>query len=143
MTSNVGSTYIQDWDGNDFPKLENTLHAELGHHFRPEFLNRIDDIVIFDRIKQEDMEHIVETMLASMLTRIKQTKNITLTFTDTAKRELAKRGYDPAFGARPLRRVIKQYILDELAKKIIDSSINEGDSVSVDYDGKKFVPTVQ
>ncbi len=143
MTSNVGSTYIQDWDGNDFPKLENTLHAELGHHFRPEFLNRIDDIVIFDRIKQEDMEHIVETMLASMLTRIKQTKNITLTFTDTAKHELAKRGYDPAFGARPLRRVIKQYILDELAKKIIDGSIHEGDSVSVDYDGKNFIPTVQ
>ena len=144
MTSNIGSHFIQDWDGNNFPGLEAALHSELSHHFRPELLNRIDDIVIFDRIKEADMQHIVETQLAQVLSHIKAAKEIDLSFSGAAKNTLAKFGYDPVYGARPLRRVIQKRILDELAKKIISGSIHEGDQVMVDVTEKnEFVMKVK
>lgn len=138
MTSNIGSQYIQQWDGKDFEKLEETLHQELGQHFRPEFINRIDDIVIFDRIKESDMKHIVAVQLKNMLAEIEKSKGITLHFSPVAQDELAKEGYNQAFGARPLKRVIQKRILDELAKKIIEGHIAENSTVNVDYDGKEF-----
>jgi len=139
MTSNIGSHYIQEWDGKDFAVLEGTLHKELDRHFRPEFINRIDDIVIFDRIQPEDMKHIVETQLQRMLMQIRDNKNITLQFTDKAKEALAQLGFEPAFGARPLKRVIQSRLLNELASKVIDGSIKEGAKLRVDFDGKDFV----
>lgn len=133
MTSNIGSHYIQEWDGADFPSLEQTLHDELTHHFRPEFLNRIDDIIIFDRITQSDMAHIVDVQLERMLARIKQHISLSVTLTPPAKEAVATLGFDPAYGARPLKRVIQKQILDTLAKHIIDGSVSEGDSVIIDY----------
>jgi len=139
MTSNIGSQYIQEWDGKDYEQLEKTLHKELAAHFRPEFLNRIDEIVIFDRIKEEDMHRILEVQLKVMLAEIEKAKDIHLTFTDKAKDELVKEGYDPAFGARPLKRVIQKRVLDLLARKIIEGEVTEGTSATVDYDGNNFV----
>lgn len=138
MTSNIGSRYIQDWDGKDFTKLENTLHAELAGHFRPEFLNRIDDIVIFDRIEKADMKHIVEVQLERMLTQIKANKKIDITITPRAKEVLAEQGYDVAYGARPLKRVIQKKILDELAKQIITGAITDNSSAKIDFSDKDF-----
>jgi ATP-dependent Clp protease ATP-binding subunit ClpB len=138
MTSNIGSQFIQDWDGKDLLQLEHHIQQELSHSFRPEFINRIDDIVIFDRIQENDMAQIVKTQVDSMLTEIEKTKNIKLLFTDSAKRALASQGYDPAFGARPLKRVIQRRILNELAKQIIDGAICEGQTVQVDFSDDKF-----
>lgn len=138
MTSNIGSQYIQEWDGNNFDTLENTLQKELTVHFRPEFINRIDDIVIFDRIKEEDMKHIVEVQLESMLAEIEKSKGIKITLTLNAKEALAKGGYDEAFGARPLKRVIQKRILNKLARQIIDGGVTENSEVAVDYDGENF-----
>lgn len=139
MTSNIGSQYIQDWDGNDFASLENVLNKELAMHFRPEFINRIDDIVIFDRINKSNMQHIVDVQLARTLAQIKTSKNISLEFSDQAKAALAEMGYDQAFGARPLRRVIQTKILDELAKLIIEAKVSDGATIMVDYNSGQFV----
>jgi ATP-dependent Clp protease ATP-binding subunit ClpB len=139
MTSNIGSRYIQDWDQKDYNDLELTLHKELGSHFRPEFINRIDDIVIFDRIQKTDMKHIVELQLGRVLGSIKQDKSIDVSLTTKAKDALADMGYDEVYGARPLKRLIQTKILNELAKKIIDKSVSENSKVSIDYDGKVFL----
>ena len=138
MTSNIGSQYIQEWDGKTFSSLESRLQQELSHNFRPEFINRIDDIVIFDRIDKNDIQHIIEMQLAAFLEEVEKSKDIKLEFSQSAKKALAEEGYDPAFGARPLKRVIQNRILNTLAKNIIDGSIKEGSEVIVKYDNNKY-----
>jgi ATP-dependent Clp protease ATP-binding subunit ClpB len=138
MTSNIGSQYIQEWDGENFSELENRLQQELSHNFRPEFINRVDDIVIFDRIDKNDIQHIIEMQLAAFLEEVEKSKDIKLEFTQSAKKALAEEGYDPAFGARPLKRVIQKRILNELAKRIIDGSIQSESVVTVDYKNNAF-----
>lgn len=138
MTSNVGSRHIQEWNGENFPALETTLHTELGHHFRPEFLNRIDDIVIFDRIRPDDMHAIVAVQLEQMLAQIRRSKDIDLQFTPEATEALAILGYDPVYGARPLKRVIQSRVLNELAKRVIEGKVTEGSKVTVDYRDEQF-----
>ena len=138
MTSNIGSREIQNWDGKDYPKLEQTLHTELGRRFRPEFINRIDDIVIFDRIQKKDMRQIVEVQLKQMFAQVESSRGISLHFSDKAKDALASLGFDEAYGARPLKRVIQKRVLDELAKRIIEGDIIDNSTVSVDYDGNNF-----
>ena len=138
MTSNIGSQYIQEWDGNNFSSLESRLQQELSHNFRPEFINRIDDIVIFDRIDKNDIQHIIEMQLAAFLEEVEKSKDIKLEFSQSAKKALAEEGYDPAFGARPLKRVIQKRILNELAKRIIDGSIQSESVVTVDYKNNAF-----
>ncbi len=133
MTSNIGSSYIQEWSGDDLPQLENQLKNELNRKFRPEFINRIDDIVIFNRITQDYMTNIVNLQLAQTAALIDRSKNITLTFDDTIKKALATEGYDPAYGARPLKRLIQTVVLNPLASRIIDGSIGEGDAIAVGY----------
>lgn len=141
MTSNIGSQYIHDWDGNNFNELEDALNKELSVHFRPEFINRIDDIVIFDRINKADMKHIVDVQLKRTLAQIQGSKNIHLDFSYNAKAALAELGYDVAYGARPLRRVIQTKILDELAKQIIDGNIADNSRVKVDFANGQFTFT--
>ena len=136
MTSNLGSHAIQAWDGKDFAVLESTMMDTLRGHFRPEFLNRIDDIVIFDRLQPENMDKIVLTQLAKLTEQLKLSKDITITFTDAIVQQLAKDGYDAAFGARPLKRLIQRRILDPLALEIIDGKIQDGMTVTVDADKK-------
>lgn len=139
MTSNVGSSNIQQWDGKNFNQLENKLLAELTNHFRPEFINRIDDIVIFDRIRESDMKHIVGIQLQNMLAEVEKSRGIKLIFSKSAKDALVQEGYDPAFGARPLKRVIQKRILDKLAKSIIEGQVKDGQTVQVDFDGSNFI----
>lgn len=138
MTSNLGSRAIQDWDGKNFDELEKTVLQAAKGHFRPEFLNRIDEIVIFERIGDEHMEAIVDIQLKQIAEHIRQSKEIDLVFDNSAKKEFAKRGYDPAFGARPLKRLIQSRVLDELALMIIDQKVVEGDSVEVVYKNGKY-----
>ncbi len=138
MTSNLGSSAIQEWDGKNLEELENTVLQAAKTHFRPEFLNRVDDIVIFDRIKQDDMQRIVDVQLESLAKHIESSKGIQLVFTDDVKKALATEGYDPVFGARPLKRVIQNRILNELAKYIIGGTIKEDSKVIVTYDNNKY-----
>ena len=139
MTSNVGSQAIMDFSGDDVAKLENSMLDVLRQHFRPEFLNRIDDIVLFDRISQDAMRAIVDVQLANIIRQVRNSREITLEFDDAVKDMLATDGYDPAFGARPLKRLIQKRVLDPLALEIIDGRVNDGDVVKVSASGDKVV----
>jgi ATP-dependent Clp protease ATP-binding subunit ClpB len=138
MTSNLGSEEILSWSGKDFESLQKKLFEKLKFHFHPEFLNRIDEIVIFNRLQKEHMQQIVELQLAKIIKNIKEAKNINLDISKEVKKMLAKEGYDPAFGARPLKRLIENKILNPLAVKIIERQIKENDKVKVKISGNKI-----
>ena len=131
MTSNVGSQAIMDFSGDDLSALDNQMLDVLRQHFRPEFLNRIDDIVIFDRIRPEAMRAIVDVQLKRVARQVKDSRDITLEFDDSVRDMLARDGYDPAFGARPLKRLVQKRVLDPLALELIDGRIHEGVAVTV------------
>ncbi len=132
MTSNVGSQKIMDYDlssKESFAKLEVEMLEILRQHFRPEFLNRIDDIVIFDRIHEQAMRAIVDVQLERVARQVKDSRDITLAFDESVRDMLARDGYDPSFGARPLKRLVQKRILDPLALELIDGRIHEGMTV--------------
>lgn len=131
MTSNVGSQMIMDYTGDDISSLDNQILETLRGHFRPEFLNRIDDIVIFDRIHPESMRAIVGVQLEKVVRQVKDSRDITLDFDNSVRDMLARDGYDPSFGARPLKRLIQKRVLDPLALELIDGRIHDGDTVKV------------
>ena len=131
MTSNVGSQMIMDYTGDDISSLDNQILETLRGHFRPEFLNRIDDIVIFDRIHPESMRAIVDVQLEKVVRQVKDSRDITLNFNNSVRDMLARDGYDPSFGARPLKRLIQKRVLDPLALELIDGRIHDGDTVKV------------
>jgi ATP-dependent Clp protease ATP-binding subunit ClpB len=134
MTSNIGSQYIME----DLEKGERNRRVQeaLRGHFRPEFLNRIDEIIIFDRLDSSQITHIVDIQLTRLLQRLAK-QNITLTLDDSAKQFLGREGYDPAYGARPLKRVIQREILDPLSLEILDGRFGEGDHIQAcQNDGK-------
>ena len=130
MTSNVGSQAIMDFSGDDLSALDNQMLEVLRQHFRPEFLNRIDDIVIFDRIRPEAMRAIVDVQLKRVARQVKDSRDITLEFDDSVRDMLARDGYDPAFGARPLKRLVQKRVLDPLALELIDGRVHEGMAVT-------------
>ena len=131
MTSNVGSQTIMDFSGDDLSTLDNQMLDVLRQHFRPEFLNRIDDIVIFDRIRPEAMRAIVDVHLTKVARQVKDSRDITLEFDESVRDMLARDGYDPAFGARPLKRLVQKRVLDPLALELIDGRIHDGMTVIV------------
>ena len=131
MTSNVGSQMIMDYTGDNISSLDNQILETLRGHFRPEFLNRIDDIVIFDRIHPESMRAIVDVQLEKVVCQVKDSRDITLNFDNSVRDMLARDGYDPSFGARPLKRLIQKRVLDPLALELIDGRIHDSDTVKV------------
>jgi ATP-dependent Clp protease ATP-binding subunit ClpB len=135
MTSNIGSAEIATY-ANDRDKQEAEINALLRRTFRPEFLNRVDDVIIFQRLTAEEIAEIVKLQMARVAERLAK-RGITIKLTDAAAEHLAKAGYDEVFGARPLKRLIQNEILDELSLQIIEDRIKEGDTLSVDYDGHK------
>lgn len=137
MTSNLGSNLIQEWDGKDEAKLKSDVMEIVRHEFRPEFLNRVDSIILFHRLQKDLMQKIVEIQLNQLLQNVRN-RNITVEVSEDAKKELAEEGYDPAFGARPLKRVIQDKILDEIAMLLIDGKVSEGQTISIQYENKKF-----
>lgn len=139
MTSNIGSDIIQSWDGKDVGELESDMQRILQSKFRPEFLNRIDDIVIFDRISKEDMSRIVNVQLERLSQTIQENKGIQLNIDPSVRDMLAEQGYDPAFGARPLKRLIQAKILNPLALELINRTVNEDKLVTATLAGDKIV----
>ena len=136
MTSNVGSTAIFELAGKDPKKARETAMAALREMFRPEFLNRIDDIVMFSPLGKGQIETIVELQMRRLLKQLEE-KKIALHLTSAAKTLLFREGYDPAYGARPMKRAIQRLIQDPLALKILDGEVHGGDTVAVDADPKK------
>ena len=110
--------------------MENRVQTELKKHFRPEFLNRIDDIIIFHSLDEEQLSVIVDIQIQKLVKRLQQ-QNLTLDLDKSAKVLLAKEGYDPQFGARPLKRAIQDQLLDPLALKLLDGEFKPGDHVLV------------
>jgi ATP-dependent Clp protease ATP-binding subunit ClpB len=131
MTSNLGTHLIQGSSATEDPILKERIWEVLRGHFRPEFLNRIDEIVIFNPLGREQIKHIVDIQLDSLRKRL-QERNITLTLTERAKSILAEEGYDPSFGARPLKRSIQRLIQDALAKRILNGEFADGSHIEVD-----------
>jgi ATP-dependent Clp protease ATP-binding subunit ClpB len=111
----------------------------LREHFRPEFLNRIDEIIIFHALGREHMKRIIEIQIAGLTKRLEERK-IHVTLTEAAKEQLVREGYDPAYGARPLKRAIQRYVLDPLALRVLEGDFLEGDTIIVDAgpDGLTF-----
>ena len=130
MTSNIGSQYLLDAADN-VEQREARVMETLRGHFRPEFLNRIDEIVIFDRLEDADLAHIVEIQLGRLHKRLASQK-LTLTLTEAAKLHLAREGYDPVYGARPLKRAIQRSLLDPLSREILAGRFREGETVTAD-----------
>jgi ATP-dependent Clp protease ATP-binding subunit ClpB len=134
MTSNIGSQYITEEESSE--GRERLVMDALRQHFRPEFLNRVDEIIIFDRLSEEDLKKIVEIQLSRLTRRLEQRK-ITLHLTDAAKALIARAGYDPVYGARPLKRAIQKEILDPLSMQILEGKFREGETIRVDVkDGR-------
>jgi len=129
MTSNIGSQFITEEESRE--ARSRLVMDALRAHFRPEFLNRVDEIIIFDRLTEDDLKKIVEIQLRRLAKRLEQQK-ITLDLSDSAKALLAREGYDPVYGARPLRRTIQKEILDPLSIDILEGKVREGQTVHVD-----------
>ncbi|MFO7244920.1 MAG: AAA family ATPase [Actinomycetes bacterium] len=137
MTSNLGSDLVLNWDGVHREALEADLREILRGAFRPEFLNRLDDIVIFDRIDRQAMAAIVDTELAKAVARLREAKGIELTVDASLRESLAQDGFDPAFGARPLKRLVESRLVNELAKAIVDGAVRDGDMVTASWNGDR------
>jgi ATP-dependent Clp protease ATP-binding subunit ClpB len=131
MTSNIGSQYIQELIGKDEEEMKRQVMTTLRSQFRPEFLNRVDDIILFHPLGLEELKAIVDIQLARLKTRLSE-KKLALALTDRAKTFLAQTGYDRVFGARPLKRVIQRDILNPLAVELLEGRFKEGDTIEVD-----------
>jgi ATP-dependent Clp protease ATP-binding subunit ClpA len=140
MTSNIGSEYISQMSSLGFLAKEDVSQKEalkekvmeaLKERFRPEFLNRIDEIIIFNYLTKEDIKKIVDLELTKVKKRLEK-KRIEIKVSEKVKKLLAEKGFDPNLGARPLKRVIQQLVLDPLALKIVKGEIKEGATVKID-----------
>ncbi|MDY2783047.1 MAG: AAA family ATPase, partial [Candidatus Pseudoruminococcus sp.] len=156
MTSNVGAKLITNEqkslgflsDDPDKPKSEKetaeeireAVMGELKNTFKPEFLNRIDDIIVFNRLNDEDIKNIAKRMLKTLTKRL-ENMEIDITFADSTIDEISKEGFDPVYGARPLRRAIQSKLEDDISEKILDGSIANGGKYICEFVDNKFTFT--
>lgn len=152
MTSNVGARLITEKQKNlgffgddektseekDFSKIKEAVMDELKNLFKPEFLNRVDDIIVFNKLTESDIEKIAERLLKGLKKRLADL-DISVEFTDEAVKAIAKAGFDDVYGARPLKRAIQSKIEDEISEKMLDGSISSGKKVKCDFKDNKFV----
>lgn len=138
MTSNVGSQWIDQLGGKDRDELQKRVRDAMREQFRPEFLNRVDEIIIFNNLTREHIKQIIDIQLSRIQERLKD-RQLSLKLTSAAKNYLAEQGFDPAYGARPLKRSIQRTILDPLALDMLEGKFQEGDTVKVDLNGKSEI----
>jgi len=138
MTSNVGSHFIQELSGKDRNEMERRVNEALRATFKPEFLNRIDETIIFHNLTEEQIKEIVDIQVGYLVDRLAE-KHIELVLADSARAFLAHRGYDPAYGARPLRRAIQKNLENPLSLEILKGAISEGDRVSAEVENDDLV----
>jgi ATP-dependent Clp protease ATP-binding subunit ClpC len=144
MTSNVGARKLKDFGSGvgfgtaarksaEADNARVVIQAALKKTFAPEFLNRIDDVIVFNALEREDIHKIIDIELAKLFTRI-QDLGYNLTLSDEAKDYIVEKGFDKEYGARPLKRAIQKYIEDTLAEEIVNSQLEEGDAIFMDFD---------
>lgn len=151
MTSNIGSKVIEkgggglgfefsdeDAEETQYNRIRSLVNEELKQYFRPEFLNRLDEIIVFRQLTREEVKDIAEIMLVDVFARM-QAKGITLSVTDSFKERLVEEGYNPSYGARPLRRAVMRLLEDSLAEEFLSGRVKEGDHAVVDVDDDKQV----
>jgi ATP-dependent Clp protease ATP-binding subunit ClpB len=131
MTSNIGSEWIQEYADRDEEEMKAKVTEALTRHFRPEFLNRIDDVVVFHRLREEEIEKIVDIQLGRLV-RTLEGRGLRLTWTPEAARWLAAKGYDPAYGARPLKRAIQKSVQDALARMVLEGKVAGKATIEMD-----------
>ena len=136
MTSNIGSQFIID--ASERAERNRRVMEALRNHFRPEFLNRVDEIIIFDRLTDKELTKIVEIQLARVLRRLEQ-QHLELTLSEGAKRLLAEEGYDPVYGARPLKRVVQRRLLDPLSLALLEGKFMPGDRIRAEVEAGELV----
>jgi ATP-dependent Clp protease ATP-binding subunit ClpB len=136
MTSNIGSQFIVD--ASERAERNRRVMEALRNHFRPEFLNRVDEIIIFDRLTDKELTKIVEIQLARVLRRLEQ-QHLELTLSEGAKRLLAEEGYDPVYGARPLKRVVQRRLLDPLSLALLEGKFMPGDRIRAEVEAGELV----
>lgn len=135
MTSNIGTQYFTDKTRSK-KDIDRSVLNEVKQHFRPEFLNRIDETAVFNQLTEDDILKVVSLELGEIVERLTK-RNIKVAVTDAAKKELARRGYDPDYGARPLKRLIQKEIQDRMAMELLEGKISEGSNIRVDLNKKK------
>ena len=135
LTSNIASDFIQEHIGDTDDVLRRQVDRELHQVFRPEFLNRVDEWIIFNSLSRDDLLKIVDLQLQRLNTSLAE-RGLTVEYTDAARRKLAEAGYDPAFGARPLRRAIQRMVQDPLALQLLEGRVAAGDRVRIDVEGE-------
>ena len=140
MTSNIGSQKILQYKGSFvgevYDRMKDAVLEELRKNFRPEFINRVDDLIVFHALSEKNLEKIVEIQLGRLRNRLEE-KNIELELTEVARKHLVQVGYDPSFGARPLKRTITKEVETALARQILEGKIKDGSKVTVDFDPSK------
>jgi ATP-dependent Clp protease ATP-binding subunit ClpB len=146
MTSNIGSHRILEYrgafEGDEYRRMKDAVMGELRQAFRPEFLNRLDEIIVFHALSEPQLKQIVDIQLAGLRKRLEE-RHITLELTDEARTQLVRSGYDAAYGARPLKRAIQREIENPLAKLILGGEVGDGKTVYIDRgpDGKLIFDT--
>ena len=141
MTSNIGSAELIDNmkdDGSIDPSVEESVMAQLRAGFRPEFINRIDDIILFSPLTKEQIKGIIELSVAGIRERL-ESRDISLEITDAALEFIADEAYDPHYGARPIKRYLQQHLETEIAEGIIRGTILDGQKLVCDSDGEKLI----
>jgi len=137
MTSNIGSHRILEYrgafEGEEYRRMKDTVLAELRQAFRPEFLNRLDELIVFHALSEEHLKQIVEIQLAGLRARLEE-RHVELELTDAARTRLVRNGYDPNYGARPLKRAIQREVETPLAKRILAGEVRAGQTVKIDAD---------
>ena len=149
MTSNAGAKNIiapkklgfnaDNSQEKSYEAMKDTVMAEVKHMFKPEFINRIDDIIVFHPLNEENVKEIVKLMAKEIVKRVKENMEIDISFTDEAVSLIAKNGFDPAYGARPLRRELQSKVEDKFAEEFLTDAIKKGDSVTVDVKDNELV----
>jgi len=136
MTSNIGTAEVAGLD--DQKEIDNRIQDALRRHFRPEFLNRIDETIVFHRLTINDLKKVVDIQVATLADRLKA-KGIELVLTDKAKDLLGRQGYDPVYGARPLKRVIQKLLQDPIALRLLQGELKEGEKITVEAQGDDLI----
>src|SRR5258708_5170217 len=134
MTSNLGGQMMQEMSSRPFDDIRDAVLAVLRDHFRPEFLNRIDEVIVFKPLTEDQLTAIVDIQLERLETRLAE-RRVQLVVTDAARKLLAQRGWDPVYGARPLKRAIQRLVQDPLAMMLLEGKFGEGDTITVDAKG--------
>lgn len=145
MTSNIGSPYLLDGideNGEIRPEAEKEVMNDLQSHFRPEFLNRLDEIIMFKPLTKNNIGKIVDLMVKDLSSRL-SSQELSLELTEAAKEDVIENGYDPVYGARPLKRYLQKYVETLAAKKILSGAVHTGDTLVLDVENGEYVVKVR